>query len=184
MLLLPRSTCGKLQTPVILHAAQTTSCEIKGQQLQNVSAMFSSTATRLEFSCPSNGLRLQALTAAPHLQTLETGQLRHEGGEHSLADFNRAGVPLLEIVSEPDMDSGAAAAAYGAEIRRIVRFLGVSDGNMQVQGSCPEQCLFLSNSMQICYGSYKAPQQAASSTSSAYPTANTRICILIASFSL
>ncbi len=58
----------------------------------------------------------------------------HEGdADHSLADYNRAGVPLLEIVSEPDMTSGIAAAAYGEEIRRIVRFLGVSDGNMQVR---------------------------------------------------
>lgn len=41
-------------------------------------------------------------------------------------DYNRAGVPLLEIVSEPDMRTGAEAAAYGAELRRIMRFLDVS----------------------------------------------------------
>jgi aspartyl-tRNA(Asn)/glutamyl-tRNA(Gln) amidotransferase subunit B len=41
-----------------------------------------------------------------------------------------AGVPLLEIVSEPDMRSARDAAAYGAELRRICRFLGISDGNM------------------------------------------------------
>lgn len=58
--------------------------------------------------------------------------MHEDWSSHSLADYNRAGVPLLEIVSEPDMTSGAAAAAYGAEIRRIVRFLGVSNGNMQV----------------------------------------------------
>ena len=46
--------------------------------------------------------------------------------DFSLVDYNRAGVPLLEIVSEPDMRTGAEAAAYGAEIRRIMRFLGVS----------------------------------------------------------
>lgn len=76
------------------------------------------------------------------------GKLMHEGAEqHSLVDYNRAGVPLLEIVSEPDMASGAAAAAYGAEIRRIVRFLGISDGNMQVRrhvtqpGSLLPRCL-------------------------------------------
>jgi aspartyl-tRNA(Asn)/glutamyl-tRNA(Gln) amidotransferase subunit B len=39
-------------------------------------------------------------------------------------------VPLLEIVSEPDMRSARDAAAYGAELRRICRFLGISDGNM------------------------------------------------------
>ena len=43
-------------------------------------------------------------------------------------DYNRAGVPLLEIVSEPDMRTGAEAAAYGAELRRIMRFLDVSGG--------------------------------------------------------
>lgn len=40
------------------------------------------------------------------------------------------GVPLLEIVSEPDMRSGRDAALYGAELRRVMRFLGISDGNM------------------------------------------------------
>ena len=45
--------------------------------------------------------------------------------------MNRAGVPLLEIVSEPDMRSGIEAAEYGAELLRLVRYLGVSNGNMQ-----------------------------------------------------
>lgn len=47
-------------------------------------------------------------------------------------DYNRAGQALLEIVSEPDMRSGQDAAAYGAELRRIMVFLGVSDGEMSV----------------------------------------------------
>ncbi|KAG6757292.1 hypothetical protein POTOM_037599 [Populus tomentosa] len=46
-------------------------------------------------------------------------------------DLNRAGVPLLEIVSEPDMRNGIEAAEYGAEIQRVVRYLGISNGNMQ-----------------------------------------------------
>lgn len=53
------------------------------------------------------------------------------GSTHSLGDYNRAGVPLLEIVSEPDMRTGVEAAEYASELRRIVRFLGVSNGNMQ-----------------------------------------------------
>ncbi|KAI8466141.1 MAG: GatB/GatE catalytic domain-containing protein [Monoraphidium minutum] len=52
------------------------------------------------------------------------------GSSHTLVDFNRAGVPLLEIVSEPDMRCGKDAALYGAELRRVMRFLGISDGNM------------------------------------------------------
>jgi Asp-tRNA(Asn)/Glu-tRNA(Gln) amidotransferase B subunit len=62
----------------------------------------------------------------------DAGKLVHggaaslSGSDYSLVDFNRAGVPLLEIVSEPDMRTGAEAAAYAAELRRIMRFLGVS----------------------------------------------------------
>ncbi|NJK40936.1 MAG: Asp-tRNA(Asn)/Glu-tRNA(Gln) amidotransferase subunit GatB [Acaryochloridaceae cyanobacterium SU_2_1] len=67
----------------------------------------------------------------------DAGKLVHGGSErlagstHSLVDFNRTGVPLIEIVSEPDIRSGLEAAEYAQEIRRIVRYLGVSDGNMQ-----------------------------------------------------
>ncbi|NJK30430.1 MAG: Asp-tRNA(Asn)/Glu-tRNA(Gln) amidotransferase subunit GatB [Acaryochloris sp. SU_5_25] len=56
---------------------------------------------------------------------------RLAGSTHSLVDFNRTGVPLIEIVSEPDLRSGLEAAEYAQELRRIVRYLGVSDGNMQ-----------------------------------------------------
>ncbi|UJB69998.1 Asp-tRNA(Asn)/Glu-tRNA(Gln) amidotransferase subunit GatB [Acaryochloris sp. 'Moss Beach'] len=59
------------------------------------------------------------------------GSDRLAGSTHSLVDFNRTGVPLIEIVSEPDMRTGLEAAEYAQEIRRIVRYLGVSDGNMQ-----------------------------------------------------
>ena len=59
------------------------------------------------------------------------GSDRLAGSTYSLVDFNRAGVPLIEIVSEPDIRSGQEAAEYAQELRRIVRYLGVSDGNMQ-----------------------------------------------------
>ncbi len=49
----------------------------------------------------------------------------------SLVDLNRCGVPLIEIVSEPDMRSAAEAAAYLAKIRQLVRYLGICDGNME-----------------------------------------------------
>ncbi|KAH9617053.1 hypothetical protein KSS87_010701 [Heliosperma pusillum] len=62
----------------------------------------------------------------------DAGKLMHsDGASHSQVDLNRAGVPLLEIVSEPDMRTGIEAAEYGAEIQRLVRYLGVSNGNMQ-----------------------------------------------------
>lgn len=62
---------------------------------------------------------------------VHAGSDRLSGSTYSLVDFNRAGVPLMEIVSEPDMRSGQEAAEYAQEMRRIVRYLGVSDGNMQ-----------------------------------------------------
>ncbi|MBS0016945.1 MAG: Asp-tRNA(Asn)/Glu-tRNA(Gln) amidotransferase subunit GatB [Arthrospira sp. SH-MAG29] len=59
------------------------------------------------------------------------GSDRLSGSTYSMVDFNRAGIPLVEIVSEPDIRSGLEAAEYAQELRRIVRYLGVSDGNMQ-----------------------------------------------------
>ena len=62
---------------------------------------------------------------------VHVGSDRLSGSTESLVDYNRAGVPLVEIVSEPDLRSGQEAAEYAQELRRIVRYLGVSDGNMQ-----------------------------------------------------
>ncbi|NJN01767.1 MAG: Asp-tRNA(Asn)/Glu-tRNA(Gln) amidotransferase subunit GatB [Leptolyngbyaceae cyanobacterium RM1_1_2] len=62
---------------------------------------------------------------------VHAGSDRLAGSAYSLVDFNRAGIPLVEIVSEPDIRSGQEAAEYAQELRRIVRYLGVSDGNMQ-----------------------------------------------------
>lgn len=66
-----------------------------------------------------------------HLEE-DTGKSTHdEGGNKSRVDLNRAGAPLLEIVSEPDMTSAAEAERYINALREIVAFLGTSDGNMQ-----------------------------------------------------
>ncbi len=62
---------------------------------------------------------------------VHAGSDRLAGSTHSLVDYNRTGVPLVEIVSEPDIRSGTEAAEYAQELRRIMRYLGVSDGNMQ-----------------------------------------------------
>ena len=60
----------------------------------------------------------------------DTAKLMHVGGR-SLIDFNRSGVPLLEIVSEPDMRSAEEARLYLVKLRAILRYLGVSTGNME-----------------------------------------------------
>jgi aspartyl-tRNA(Asn)/glutamyl-tRNA(Gln) amidotransferase subunit B len=66
-----------------------------------------------------------------HLEE-DAGKSTHEGlGKSSGIDLNRAGTPLLEIVSEPDMRSAKEAVAYMRKIHTIVRYLGISDGNMQ-----------------------------------------------------
>jgi aspartyl-tRNA(Asn)/glutamyl-tRNA(Gln) amidotransferase subunit B len=53
------------------------------------------------------------------------------GRGHSGIDLNRAGTPLLEIVTEPDMRSSAEAVAYAKELHKIVTWIGICDGNMQ-----------------------------------------------------
>jgi len=66
-----------------------------------------------------------------HLEE-DAGKSIHEGlDRYSGIDLNRAGTPLLEIVSEPDMRSAREAVAYMRKIHSIVRYLGISDGNMQ-----------------------------------------------------
>ena len=71
-----------------------------------------------------------------HLEE-DAGKLVHAGADglagssYSLVDLNRAGTPLLEIVSEPDMRSSAEARAYMEELRNIVRYIGVCDGNLE-----------------------------------------------------
>jgi aspartyl-tRNA(Asn)/glutamyl-tRNA(Gln) amidotransferase subunit B len=51
--------------------------------------------------------------------------------QYSYIDLNRAGVPLLEVVTEPMISSGEEAAAYLTELRKLVRYLGICDGNME-----------------------------------------------------
>ncbi|MAT95686.1 MAG: Asp-tRNA(Asn)/Glu-tRNA(Gln) amidotransferase GatCAB subunit B [Anaerolineaceae bacterium] len=61
----------------------------------------------------------------------DTGKLTHQDDGTSLVDYNRAGVPLLEIVTEPDIRSGEEARAYAMKVRQILRYLGVNSGDME-----------------------------------------------------
>ncbi|MCK9481806.1 MAG: Asp-tRNA(Asn)/Glu-tRNA(Gln) amidotransferase subunit GatB [Bacteroidia bacterium] len=62
----------------------------------------------------------------------DTGKSMHDQDIYdTLVDYNRAGVPLVEIVSEPEIANGDEAYQYLAEIRRLVRYLDVCDGNME-----------------------------------------------------
>ncbi|CAN5512392.1 Asp-tRNA(Asn)/Glu-tRNA(Gln) amidotransferase subunit GatB [soil metagenome] len=71
-----------------------------------------------------------------HLEE-DAGKLLHDapGGykiDHSIVDLNRAGTPLLEIVTEPDLTSARQVALFGQELQKLVQFLGVSEGQMQM----------------------------------------------------
>lgn len=62
----------------------------------------------------------------------DAGKSLHDiDGDYTCIDLNRAGVPLLEIVSEPDMHTAEEAFAYVTELRKLVRYLGICDGNME-----------------------------------------------------
>lgn len=62
---------------------------------------------------------------------VHAGAERLHGSDYSLVDLNRAGTPLVEIVSAPDISSADEAVAYVKELRKILLYLGVCDGNMQ-----------------------------------------------------
>ena len=78
--------------------------------------------------------KLISLTRA-HLEE-DAGKSLHEGAGHQLhgrsgIDLNRAGTPLLEIVSEPELRSAAEAVAYARTLHALLRWIGICDGNMQ-----------------------------------------------------
>jgi len=81
-------------------------------------------------------IRVDEATKRVHLTRIhmeeDTGKNIHDAhGDSSLVDFNRSGVPLLEIVSEPEMSSPAEAGAYLRKLRTLVQYLGICDGNME-----------------------------------------------------
>ena len=76
-----------------------------------------------------NGEKKRIGITRAHLDE-DAGKNIHES-DHSLVDLNRAGTPLLEIVSEPDLRSSDEAVAYLKKLHSILRFLNISDANMQ-----------------------------------------------------
>ncbi len=78
-----------------------------------------------------NGARKNIALTRIHMEE-DAGKNNHElDADFSLIDLNRAGVPLLEIVSEPDLRSSDEAYAYVTELRKLVRYLEICDGNME-----------------------------------------------------
>ena len=80
---------------------------------------------------PVDGTLLPVRIRRIHMEE-DAGKLTHDPDRpFSRVDLNRAGVPLIEIVSEPDLHTPAAAGAYLRQLRAIVRYLGICDGNLE-----------------------------------------------------
>ena len=88
-------------------------------------------AERGTFSVPiGDGASRDIGIIRAHLEE-DAGKNLHEGLDHTRVDLNRAGTPLLEIVTEPDIQTADEAYAFCVELQRLVRFLGISAADMQ-----------------------------------------------------
>jgi len=84
----------------------------------------------LEAPLPDGSVKRVGVLRA-HLEE-DAGKNIHDNPTHTGVDLNRAGVPLLEIVSEPDMNNAQEVLAFSRAMQRLVRWLGVSEANMQM----------------------------------------------------
>jgi len=84
----------------------------------------------LEVPLPDGSIKKIRVIRA-HLEE-DAGKNIHDHPSHTGVDLNRAGVPLLEIVSEPDMNSVEEVVSYARSMQRLVRWLGASEANMQM----------------------------------------------------
>ena len=101
----------------------------KGYQISQYALPLASKG-RLQVPVPAEGASVSIGITRAHLEE-DTARLQHGGRGYSLLDFNRAGVPLMEIVTEPDIRSPAQARAYGETLRDVLRYIGASDGDME-----------------------------------------------------
>jgi aspartyl-tRNA(Asn)/glutamyl-tRNA(Gln) amidotransferase subunit B len=109
----------------------------KGYQISQYALPLCS-AGRLAVTVPGAEEVMVGITRA-HLEE-DTARLQHAGRGYSLVDFNRAGVPLMEIVTEPDIRTPAQVRAYGETLRDILRYIGASNadmeaGSMRIEGN-------------------------------------------------
>ena len=101
----------------------------KGYQISQYALPLTSNG-RLVVPVASEGTDVSIGITRAHLEE-DTARMQHGGRGHTLVDFNRAGIPLMEIVTEPDIRSPAQARAYGETLRDILRHIGASDGDME-----------------------------------------------------
>jgi aspartyl-tRNA(Asn)/glutamyl-tRNA(Gln) amidotransferase subunit B len=110
----------------------------KGYQISQYALPLTSNG-RLAVPVPSEGGEVTIGITRAHLEE-DTARMQHAGRGYSVVDFNRAGVPLMEIVTEPDLRSPAQARAYGETLRGLLRAIGASHadmdaGSMRIEGN-------------------------------------------------
>ena len=86
--------------------------------------------SQYEFPLVSGGSLQGVAITRVHLEE-DTATSLHEEGDYSLVDFNRAGIPLMELVTEPVIKSAAEAANFARELQLLLRYIGASDANME-----------------------------------------------------
>ena len=110
----------------------------KGYQISQYALPLTS-GGRLLVPVPSEGGEVTIGITRAHLEE-DTARMQHAGRGHTVVDYNRAGVPLMEIVTEPDLRSPAQARAYGETLRELLRAIGASNadmeaGSMRIEGN-------------------------------------------------
>ncbi len=86
--------------------------------------------SQYQYPLVSGGSLVDVALTRIHLEE-DTARSQHEGGEYSLIDYNRAGVPLMELVTEPVIHDATTAAQFARELQLLLRTLGVSEANME-----------------------------------------------------
>ncbi|PIQ35852.1 MAG: Asp-tRNA(Asn)/Glu-tRNA(Gln) amidotransferase GatCAB subunit B [Candidatus Yonathbacteria bacterium CG10_big_fil_rev_8_21_14_0_10_43_136] len=86
--------------------------------------------SQYKYPLVSNGILNGIAIERVHLEE-DTASSSHEGSEGSLVDYNRAGVPLMELVTKPVIHTAEEAGAFARELQLLLRALGVSDANME-----------------------------------------------------
>ena len=86
--------------------------------------------SQYKYPIVSNGQLKGVKITRVHLEE-DTATSKHDRGDYSLVDFNRAGLPLMELVTEPVIHSSKDAGDFGRELQILLRYLGVSEANME-----------------------------------------------------
>jgi aspartyl-tRNA(Asn)/glutamyl-tRNA(Gln) amidotransferase subunit B len=110
----------------------------KGYQISQYALPLTSNG-RLTVPVVGEGTEVTVGITRAHLEE-DTARMQHAGRGYSVVDFNRAGVPLMEVVTEPDLRSPAQARAYGETLRVLLRAIGASSadmeaGSMRIEGN-------------------------------------------------